>query len=141
MSKSTPKPGRRKAAPGLPPKPYPDFPLTPHRSGKWQKKIRGKVIYFGRWGKIIDGKMGRLPDETWWQPALAIYKAQADDLHAGRTPRVTSDGLTVKDILQLVLDGQEAVQEGWGDHPRHVHRVPGHNRSTYRSVRSGPSRR
>jgi hypothetical protein len=29
---------------------------------------------------------------------LAIYKAQADDLLAGRTPRVKSDGLTVADL-------------------------------------------
>ena len=42
--------------------------------------------------------MERLPDDSWWQDALAIYKAQADNLHADRIPRVKGDGLTVGDL-------------------------------------------
>ncbi len=82
----------------VPEKPYPDFPLTPNSNGVWMKKILGELFYFGRWGRIRNGKMERLPDDSWWQDALAIYKAQADDLHAGRTPRVKGDGLTVGDL-------------------------------------------
>ncbi len=80
-------------------KPYDDFPLTKHASGKWQKKIRGKIVYFGRWGKVVNGKMERLPDDG-WQDALALYKAQADDLHAGKKPRVskTGGGLTLREL-------------------------------------------
>ncbi len=35
--------GSRKAKVSRPPKPYPDFPLTPHASGKWMKNILGVV--------------------------------------------------------------------------------------------------
>src|SRR5688572_16518884 len=78
-------------------KPYPDFPLTPHPSGAWQKKIRGRIHYFGKWGRRINGVMTRVPGDG-WEEALAQYKAQADDLHAGRTPQVAAGELTVADL-------------------------------------------
>lgn len=53
-----------------PSKPYPDFPLTPHPTGRWCKKICGKLHYFGR---IADG----------WKPALELYLAEKDRLYAG----------------------------------------------------------
>ena len=96
--KSTQNQRSRKVVPDRPKKPYRDFPLTPHASGAWQKKIRGKTHYFGRWGKRVNGKLQRLPDDG-WQEAVELYKAQADDLHAGRTPRVSNkDGLTVREL-------------------------------------------
>jgi hypothetical protein len=61
------------------------------------KKIRGKIHYFGKWAKRVNGKLVRVEGDG-WKEALELYKAQADDLHAGRIPRVKSDGLTVMDL-------------------------------------------
>ena len=46
--------------------------------------------------------MERLPGDG-WKEALDLYKAQADDLHAGRTPRVKGDGLTIADLCNRFL--------------------------------------
>jgi integrase len=68
----------------------------------WQKKIRGKIHYFGRWANRVAGKLVRVPGDG-WQEALAAYQEVADDLHAGRTPRVRSGGLTVADLCNAFL--------------------------------------
>jgi integrase len=105
MAQSTWKRRGRKAA-DRPKKPYPDFPLSPHPSGAWQKKIRGKVHYFGRWGRIVSGKLARIEGDG-WKEALELYKAQADDLHAGRTPRVQGNELTVADLCNRFLTAKQ----------------------------------
>jgi len=71
----------RPSRPGKPAKPYPDFPLFAHATGRWAKKIRGRLVYFGKWDN---------PDA-----ALSKYLAEKDDLQAGRKPADTSEALTV----------------------------------------------
>lgn len=78
-----------------PAKPYPDFPLFPHKTGQWAKKIRGKTHYFG---KEADA-------------ALKKYTEERDDLHAGRTPRLHPTGLTVKDLVNRFLTSKKALIE------------------------------
>src|SRR5262245_33840115 len=109
MSKSSESPRARKPA-SRPKKPYPDFPLTPHASGAWMKKIRGRIHYFGKWGRRIDGRLVRIPGDG-WEEALALYKVQADDLHAGRTPRAKGDGLTVGDLCNHFLTSKLRKRE------------------------------
>lgn len=84
-------------------KPYAEFPLWPHPSGRWCKKIRGKAYYFG---KVSDDPEG--------VKALAVYLEQQDDLHAGRTPRRPgSTGPTIRDLCEdFLIAKQRLVESG-----------------------------
>ena len=73
-----------------PAKPYPDFPLYAHKTGRWAKKIRGKIHYFGKWDD---------PDG-----ALAKFNEQWEDLRDGRTPRPDANETTVKDVANGFLE-------------------------------------
>jgi integrase len=68
----------------------------------WQKKIRGKLFYFGHWARRVDGNLVRVENDG-WKEALHAYLEVRDDLHAGRTPRVKSDGLTVANLCNAFL--------------------------------------
>ncbi len=85
MANRSKKEAKNKSNP-KPPKPYADYPLTPHPQGYWVKTINGKLHYFGRWGRVVKGQMVRLPDDG-WQAALDRYTEQRDDLYAGRKPK------------------------------------------------------
>lgn len=80
-----------------PNKPYPEFPLFPHATKRWAKKIRGVTHYFGPWAD---------PDG-----ALKKYMAEKDALHAGRKPREVSAGVTVKDVCNQFLNTKKAAVE------------------------------
>jgi integrase len=85
------------------PKPYPDFPLTPHPNGQWCKKIRGRIHYFGRWGD--------------WEAALRLYLDQKDDLHAGRRPHIEGE-MTVGMALNHFLSSKKRLEQAGELTPR-----------------------
>jgi len=101
MKKST-----KKSKIDKPPKPYPDFPLTPHNLGYWCKSIKGDVYYFGKWGKRVDGKLERIPGDG-WKEALELYEQQREDLYAGRKPQLSSGALTVADLCNRYLTAKQ----------------------------------
>lgn len=80
-----------------PAKPYKDFPLFPHATGRWAKKIKGKFAFFGPW-KDPEG-------------ALQKYLDQKDDLYAGRTPRAQRPGLTLRDLVNHFLTAKQRKVE------------------------------
>jgi integrase len=56
--------------------------------------------YSGYW-RNADGSVK--PDGGDWKTALELYKSQADDLHAGRTPRSDPDAIDVADLVDRFL--------------------------------------
>src|SRR3954469_24843525 len=88
-----------------PAKPYAEFPLFPHATGRWAKKIRGQMHYFGPWADP--------------EAALRKYLDQRDALHAGRKPReVVSAGVTVKDVCNAFLNHKQALVDAGELSPR-----------------------
>lgn len=93
-----------------PAKPSKTFPLFPHGSGQWAKKILGKTRYFGVW---VDP-----------EAALRCYLAQAEDLHAGRPPRALQpSGLTLKalcndflTVKRAAVDAGELEERTWQEY-------------------------
>jgi integrase len=94
--------------------PYQEYPLFPHATGRWAKKIRGKLHFFGKW----DGA-----DGTKWKEALEDYKSKVDDLMAGRVPRTAPAGLTVYELVnrfltskRYLVDTNEVSPRMWADY-------------------------
>jgi integrase len=88
--------------PGKPTKPYPEFPLTPHPSGRWCKKFRGKLHYFG---KTSDP----------WQNAFERYQHDWPAIIQGRRPEapIGEDGCTLRVLCNAFLNSKkERVDNG-----------------------------
>ncbi|MBA4107605.1 MAG: hypothetical protein C0485_17855, partial [Pirellula sp.] len=84
-------------APIKPLKPYADFPLFPHATRRWAKKIRGKLHYFGPWADAMG--------------ALDKYLRERDDLYAGRVPRSRPDSLTTLDLCNAFCAAKDKQME------------------------------
>jgi integrase len=80
-----------------PKKPHRDFPLFPHATRRWAKKIRGKMHYFGPWHDP--------------QGALDKYVEVRDDLFAGRTPRARTNRPTLRDLANRFLTAKKQMCE------------------------------
>jgi integrase len=82
-------------------KPREDFPLFPHSRGYWAKKVRGRLVYFG---KIADDPKG--------EAALNKWLDEKDDLLAGREPRTkTPAGETVRGLCNAFMSHKKALLE------------------------------
>ena len=90
---SIPKSTRRRSK-RKPKRSHPDFPLWPHPSGRWCRKIKKRFHYFGKVADDPDGKA-----------ALEHWLRDKDDLLAGRPPRSPEarEGLSVGSLCNHFL--------------------------------------
>ncbi len=95
MSHST-----KRRALSKPAKPREDFPLFPHASGRWAKKVRGRFAYFG---KVADD-----PDGV---KALDLWLKQRDYLLSGQKPPAEGEKsrLTVRELLNKYLTAKKLL--------------------------------
>lgn len=101
--------------PSIPGKPYPEYPLSAHASGRFVKKIMGKHFYFGKWARRVDGELVPYHWEHAWKEALKEYKDRIDDIRAGveheRLPQVADDDLKLHELLTLFVEFKQRVVE------------------------------
>jgi hypothetical protein len=99
---------RRKPA-TKPKKPYRDFPLSFHPSGRLCKKINGDLHYFGRWAVVKEGVLttvDNLADAM--AAAVREYDDNRDRLQAGRSRRKKAEGVTVAELCNSFLRVKDA---------------------------------
>jgi integrase len=85
-----------------PSKPRPDFPLFRHATGRWCKKVRGKLLYFGKVANDPEG-----------ETALAAWIEEKDYclLHGRRPPTNAPGSVTVKDVVNQFLAHKENLSK------------------------------
>jgi integrase len=105
--KSTRSPAAKPARPFRPDKPYKGFPLGATSTGFWQKRIAGRLHYFGKWAKRVDGQLVPLPNYG-VDEALLAYKA-----HVNGQPvdGKSGAGLTIRDLCNYFLTSKQNLVE------------------------------
>lgn len=108
MPKSTT--SRRRIKDTKPAKPYDGFPLFAHASGRWAKKIRQRIEFFGRWGRKQGDRIMPVDDvPASAATALEEFNRQWPYLSQGRTPPPinTGSGCTVRDLCNSFLTAKQ----------------------------------
>jgi integrase len=99
--------------------------MFPHATGRWAKKIKGELHYFGYWARREGGKLVPVPGDG-WEEAKKEYDRVIDDLVAGRKPRAKDEnpgGLAVWELCdrflvakQAKVDAGELTQRMFGEY-------------------------
>lgn len=90
----------RKPSSSKPEKPFPEFPLFPHATKRWAKKIKGRLHYFGPWDN--------------WQAAYELYQYEYPWRIQGKTPPPRNpEAVTVEYLVNSFLEQRDTlVQSG-----------------------------
>ncbi len=78
--------------------------MTPHASGKWQQKIKGRVYYFGRWDDPQSALQEYLKARDYLQAGVPVPDGNSmgmlsvgelcDQFYGAKNQAVIADGLT-----------------------------------------------
>ena len=93
-----------KKADDKPKKPHPDFPLFPHATNRWAKKVKGKLYYFG---KVSTDPKGEAAIKDWLARKDAIL-AGCDNKTPARHP---DDPVAIKDVCNAFYGHKKALRE------------------------------
>lgn len=85
--------------PKKPKPPFKDFPLWPHPSGRWAKKVKGRVYYFGKW----DDPHGAL--DQWHSDQADILAGRKRKSRLGKSGN--DDAPTVRDLVNRFLTSKK----------------------------------
>lgn len=80
-----------------PSKPRKDFPLFPHDSGQWAKKVKGKLHYFGTWDDPVAA------EAAWERDKLAILE--------GRDPNRATPGDSIGWLCDAFMESKNLQLE------------------------------
>ena len=81
-------------------KPHKEFPLFPHATGRWAKKVRRKMHCFGR-----------VSADTGGEQALKRWLAVKDYLLAGEESPKDGDKLQLRELVNAFLREKTRLQE------------------------------
>jgi len=89
------------------------FPLFPHDSGRWAKKVNGRLHYFGRWAHRQNGELVPVDDpDASASAALERFNQEWPYLKDGRTPPPTdSDYVTLAELCDRFLSAKKDALE------------------------------
>src|SRR2546429_9906931 len=98
----------------LPPLPYPDFPLRPHRNGSWYRSVwnprtkKSEQFYFGSWKDDPKGERALKDPEIGWLARKDAIKAGVDNIRVAPVASVVTLGELMARFLAQKLDASRS---------------------------------
>jgi hypothetical protein len=94
-----------------PDRPYPKFPLTPHKTGQWKKRVGGRDFYFGRWHDpdvgIRWGDLAQVdPTGRMWKAAFEEYNTFARREAEGQLMAAKSVDVSIEAVASAFLNAE-----------------------------------
>jgi integrase len=97
----------------LPPLPYPDFPLRPHRNGSWYRSVwnprtkKSEQFYFGSWREDPKGERALKDPELGWLTRKDAIRAGVDNVRIAPVVSIVTLGELMARFLTHKLDASQ----------------------------------